>query len=81
MLAFTIVEIVPKPVGFGVVAVLAAAAWGSCAAASKLNSLSDEALELQAKLLCVIQSKQFQKVGSSKTVSVDVRVVAATNHE
>ena len=50
MIAFAIVEIVPTPVGFGMVAVLAVAAWGSRAIASKLNSLSDEALELRAKL-------------------------------
>ena len=46
-----------------------------------LDEIGEMPLELQAKLLRVIQSKQFQKVGSSQTVSVDVRVVAATNRD
>ena len=66
MIAFTIVEIVPIPLGFGVVAVLAAAAWGSCAVASKLNSLSDEALELQAKLKALRRwLKDFTRLGEA----------------
>ena len=46
-----------------------------------LDEIGEMPLELQAKLLRVIQSKEFQKVGSSKTISVDVRVVAATNRD
>ena len=66
MIAFTIVEIIPIPLGFGVVAVLAVAARGSCAVASKLNSLSDEALELQAKLKALRRwLKDFTRLGEA----------------
>ena len=37
-------------------------------------------MELQAKLLRVLEDGTFERLGSSKTVSVDVRVIAATNH-
>src|SRR2546423_12565393 len=36
---------------------------------------------LQAKLLHVLQDAQFTKLGSNKSVTVDVRVVAATNRD
>src|SRR6185503_10932127 len=36
-------------------------------------------LELHAKLLRVLQEREFQRLGSSETVQVDVRVVAAAN--
>ena len=36
-------------------------------------------LALQSKLLRVLQENEFEKLGSSKTVKVDVRVVAATS--
>ena len=36
-------------------------------------------LDLQAKLLRVLEEGQFEQVGSSRTVSVNVRVIAATN--
>ena len=44
-----------------------------------LDEIGDMNLALQSKLLRVLQESQFEKLGSSKTVRVDVRVVAATS--
>jgi Nif-specific regulatory protein len=46
-----------------------------------LDEIGELPLSLQAKLLRVIQHKSFQKVGSSDTTVVDVRIVAATNKD
>ena len=44
-----------------------------------LDEIGDFPLNLQAKLLRVLQEKVFEKVGSSEPMDVDVRVLAATN--
>ncbi|GAB4280222.1 MAG: hypothetical protein Kow0029_24630 [Candidatus Rifleibacteriota bacterium] len=45
-----------------------------------LDEIGDMPLHLQAKLLRVLQDKEFQKIGGEKRIRVDVRVMAATNH-
>jgi DNA-binding NtrC family response regulator len=44
-----------------------------------LDEIGDLAMELQAKLLRVLQEREFQRLGSSETIKADVRVVTATN--
>ncbi len=44
-----------------------------------LDEIGELPLELQAKLLRVIQEGEFERLGSSKTIKADVRIIAATN--
>ena len=46
-----------------------------------LDEIGTMSPALQAKLLRVLQSREFERVGDSQTVKVDVRVVAATNSD
>jgi len=44
-----------------------------------LDEISELSLELQVKLLRVLQEKRFYRLGGTKEISVDVRVIASTN--
>ncbi len=44
-----------------------------------LDEIGDISLNMQVKLLRVIQEKEFERVGGNETIKVDVRIIAATN--
>src|SRR5207245_5216245 len=44
-----------------------------------LDEIGDMSLETQAKVLRVLQEREFERVGGNRTIQVDVRVIAATN--
>ncbi|HZR45057.1 MAG TPA: sigma-54 dependent transcriptional regulator [Candidatus Manganitrophaceae bacterium] len=46
-----------------------------------LDEIGDFKLELQAKLLRFIQEREFERVGGSKQIQVDIRIIAATNQD
>jgi len=46
-----------------------------------LDEIGDLSLPLQGKILRLVQEKQFERVGGLQTLTVDVRVVAATNRD
>jgi len=46
-----------------------------------MDEIGDMRLEVQAKLLRVLQEEEFERVGGSQTIQVDVRILAATNKD
>ena len=46
-----------------------------------MDEIGDISLELQPKLLRALQEREFERLGSSRTISVDVRVIAATHRD
>ena len=58
---------------------------GRCQAAEGgtlfLDEIGDISASFQAKLLRFLEQKEFERIGESKTMKADVRVVAATNHD
>jgi DNA-binding NtrC family response regulator len=46
-----------------------------------LDEIADMSVSTQAKVLRIIQEKEFEKVGGRKTVQVDTRIIAATNKD
>ncbi len=46
-----------------------------------LDEIGDMSLETQAKILRILQEKEFERVGGNRTIRVDVRILAATNKD
>jgi len=46
-----------------------------------LDEIADMSIKTQAKVLRVLQEGEVQRIGSSKIIKVDVRIIAATNHD
>jgi transcriptional regulator with GAF, ATPase, and Fis domain len=46
-----------------------------------LDEISEMRLDLQAKLLRVLQEQEFERVGGTSTIRVDVRIIATTNRD
>jgi len=46
-----------------------------------LDEISDMSPKLQVKLLRVLQERQFERIGGTKTIEVDIRIITATNRD
>ena len=46
-----------------------------------LDEIGDVPITLQAKLLRVLQEREFQRIGGTSNISIDIRVLAATNRD
>ena len=46
-----------------------------------LDEIGDLSIELQSKLLRVLEEGRFERLGSSKSITVDARIIAATNYD
>jgi two-component system response regulator AtoC len=46
-----------------------------------LDEIGEMSLSMQSKLLRVVQEKEFERVGGTQTIKVDVRIIAATNQD
>jgi PAS domain S-box-containing protein len=46
-----------------------------------LDEIGDISLHIQTKLLRVLESRQFERVGGNKSINIDVRIIAATNKD
>jgi len=46
-----------------------------------LDEIGDMSLQTQAKVLRIIETQEFQRVGGSKNIKVDVRIISATNKD
>jgi transcriptional regulator with GAF, ATPase, and Fis domain len=46
-----------------------------------LDEIGDMSLDMQAKVLRTLEEREFERIGGSKNIKVDVRVIAATNRD
>lgn len=46
-----------------------------------LDEIGEMLLVLQAKLLRILQEREFERIGGHQTIKVDIRIIAATNRD